>query len=123
LRPTNSISFQPTPTPNRKRLTLRENQHLGGEFDPFRAGSDETERHERVVEQAEPTRTAAGGVRRVAAEHVVRQRETFITFGLGELCELAHDRAIATDVSERQGNSEMHGRFLALAGCWFPASL
>jgi hypothetical protein len=52
------------------------------------------------VEQAEPTRTAAGGVRRVAAEHVVRQRQTFVAFGLGELCEFAHDRAIATDVTE-----------------------
>jgi len=41
------------------------------------------------VEQAEPTRTAAGGVRRVAAEHVVRQRQTFVTFGLGELSEFA----------------------------------
>ena len=105
------------------RLALREDQHLGGEFDLFRAGGDETERHEGVVEQAEPTRTAAGGVGRVAAEHVVRQRETFVAFGLGELCEFAHDRAIAADVAERQGNSEMHGRFLALAGCWSPASL
>jgi len=96
---------------NQHSLTLRENQHLGGEFDLFRTGSDETERHEGVVEQAEPTRTAAGGVRRVAAEHVVRQRQTFVTFGLGELSEFADDRAIATDVAERQGNSEMHGSF------------
>jgi hypothetical protein len=108
---------------NQNRLTLRENQYLGGEFDLFRAGSDETERHEGVVEQAEPTRAAAGGVGRVAAEHVVRQRQTFVAFGLGELSEFAHDSAIATDVAERQGNSKMHGRFLALAGYWFPASL
>jgi hypothetical protein len=74
-------------------------------------------------ERAEPTRTAAGGVRRVAAEDVVRQRQTVVTFGLGELSEFSHDWAIATDVAERQGYSEMHGRFLALAGCWFPASL
>ena len=104
-------------------LALREDQHLGGELDLFRAGSDEAECHEGVVEQAEPTGAPAGRVRRVAAEHVVRQRQTFVTFGLGEFCEFAHDWAIATDVAERQGNSEMHGRFLALAGYWFPASL
>jgi len=69
------------------------------------------------VEQAEPTRTAAGWVRRVAAEDVVRQRQTFVTFGLGELSEFAHNSAITTDVAERQGKSEMHGYFLALAGC------
>jgi hypothetical protein len=80
-------------------------------------------RHTQVVEQAEAARTAAGRVGRVAAEHVVRQRQTVVTFGLGELGEFAHDRAIATDVAERQSNSEMHGRFLALAGCWFPANL
>jgi len=108
---------------NQHRLTLRENQHLGGEFDLFRAGSDETECHEGVVEQAEPTRAAACGVRRVAAEHVVSQRQAFVTFGFSELCEFAHDRAIATNVTERQGNSEMHGRFLVLAGCWLPANL
>ena len=66
---------------------------------------------EGIVEQAEPTRTAAGGVRRVAAEHVVRQRQAVVTFGLGELGVFAHDRAIAADVAERQGYSEMHGRF------------
>ena len=64
------------------------------------------------MEQAEPTRTAAGGVRRVTAEDVVRQCQAVVTFGLGELSELAHDPAIATNVAERQGNSEMHGRFL-----------
>jgi hypothetical protein len=69
-----------------------------------------------------PARPLAGFAR-VAAEHVVRQRQAFVTFGLGELCEFAHDRAIATDIAERQGNSEMHGRFLVLAGCWFPANL
>ena len=58
---------------NQHRLTLREYQHLSREFDLARAGSDVTERHEGVVEQAEPTRAAAGGVRRIAAEHVVRQ--------------------------------------------------
>ena len=62
-------------------------------------------------------------VRRVAAEYVVGQRQAVVTFGLGELSELAHDPAIAADVAEGQGNSEMHGRFLALAGCWFPANL
>ena len=77
---------------NQHRLTLREDQHLGGEFDLFSAGSDEAERHEGIVEQAEPTRTAAGGVRRVAAEHVVRQRQAVVTFGLGELGVFAHDR-------------------------------
>src|SRR3954454_16517260 len=97
---------------NQHCLTLREDQYLGGEFDLFRAGSDEAERHEGVVEQAEPTRTAAGGVRRVAAEHVVRQRQAVVTFGLGELSEFSHDWTIATDVAERQGYSEMHGRFL-----------
>jgi hypothetical protein len=75
------------------------------------------------MEQAEPTRTAAGGVRRVAAEDVVRQRQTVVTFGLGELSEFSHDWAIATDVAERQGYSEMHGRFPFLAGRWFPANL
>src|SRR5262245_24632132 len=108
---------------NQHRLTLRENQHLGREFDLFRAGSDEAECDEGVVKQAEPTRTAAGRIRRVAAEHMVRQRQAIVTFGFGELSEFAHDRAIATDVAERQGKSEMHGRFLALAGCWFAASL
>ena len=96
---------------NQHCLTLREDQYLGGEFDLFRAGGDEAERHEGIVEQAEPARTAAGGVRRVAAEHVVRQRQAVVTFGLGELSVFAHDRAIATDVAERQGYSEMHGRF------------
>src|SRR5262249_17803220 len=94
---------------NQHRLTLREDQHLGGEFDLFRAGGDESERHKGVVEQAEPTRTAAGGVGWITAEHVVRQRQTVVAFGLGELSEFAHDRAIATDVAERQGNSEMRG--------------
>ena len=75
------------------------------------------------MEQAEPTRTAAGGVRRVAAEHVVRQRQAVVTFGLGELGVFAHNRAIATDVAERQGYSEMHGRFPFLAGRCFPANL
>src|SRR4029434_5693496 len=41
--------------------TLREDQYLGGEFDFLRAGSDEAERHEGIVEQAKPARTAAGG--------------------------------------------------------------
>jgi hypothetical protein len=59
----------------------------------------------------------------VAADHVVRQRQTVVTFGLSELSEFAHDQAIATDVAEGQGKSEMHGCFLALAGCWFPTSL
>src|SRR5207342_1582369 len=98
------------------RLALCENQYLGGEFDLFRASSDETERHEGVVEQPEPTRTAAGGIRRVAAEHVIRQRQAVVTFGLGEFGVFAHDRAIATDVTERQGYSEMHGRFPFWAG-------
>jgi hypothetical protein len=75
------------------------------------------------VKQAEPTRTATGGVRRVAAEDVVRQRQTVVTFGLGEFSEFSHDWAIATDVAERQGYSEMHGRFPFLAGRWFPANL
>src|SRR6185369_9359889 len=97
---------------NQNRLTLRENQHLGGEFDLFRAGSDETERHEGVVEQTQPTRTATGGVGRVATEHVVRQRQTLVALGLRELCEFAHNRAVAADVAERQVNSEMHGRLL-----------
>jgi hypothetical protein len=43
---------------------------------------------------------------------MVRQRQAVVTFGLGEFSEFAHDRAIATDVAERQGYSEMHGRFL-----------
>ena len=108
---------------NQHRLTLRENQYLGGKFDFFGASSDEAERHKRVVEQAEPTRAAAGRVSRVAAEHVVRQRQTIVAFSLGELGEFAHDRPIATDVAEGQGNSEMHARFLALAGCRFSVSL
>src|SRR4051794_31127371 len=108
---------------NQHSLTLREDQHLGGKFDLFRAGSDEAERHEGVMEQSKPTRTATGGVGWVAAQHVIRQRQTVVTFGLGELSEFAHDRAIATDVAERQGYSEMHGRFLAVAGCRFPTSL
>ena len=108
---------------NQHGLTLREDQYLGGEFDFLRACSDEAERHEGIVEQAEPARTAAGGVRRVAAEHVVRQRQAVVTFGLGELGVFAHDRAIATDVAERQGYSEMHGRFPFLAGRCFPANL
>ena len=65
----------------------------------------------------------SGPGERVAAEYVVRQRQSSVTFRLGELSEFAHDRAIATDVAEGQGNSEMHGRFLVLAGCWFPANL
>jgi hypothetical protein len=67
---------------NQHGLTLREDQHLGGEFDLFRAGGNEAERDKGIVEQAEPTRTAAGGVRRVAAENVVRQRQAVVTFGL-----------------------------------------
>ncbi len=139
LRPTNSISFQPTPMPNRKRpplstsrlaalfgnqhcLTLREDQYLGGEFDLLRAGSDEAERHERIVEQAEPARTAAGGVRRVAAEHVVRQRQAVVTFGLGELGVFTHDRAIAADVAERQGYVRDAWSLPSLAGRRFPAN-
>src|SRR6201999_616638 len=43
-------------------LALRENQHLGREFDLLGAGRDEAERHEGIMKQAEPTRTAAGGV-------------------------------------------------------------
>jgi hypothetical protein len=42
---------------------------------------------------------------------VVRQRQAVVTFGLGKLGVFAHDRAIATDVAIRQGNSKMHGRF------------
>jgi hypothetical protein len=42
---------------------------------------------------------------------MVRQRQSVVTFGLGELGIFAHDRAIAADVAERQGYSEMHGRF------------
>src|SRR4029453_5263436 len=76
-----------------------------------------------IVEQTEPTRTAAGGVRRVAAEDMVRQRQAVVTFGLGELGVFTHDRAIAADVAERQGYSEMHGRFPFLAGRCFPANL
>ena len=75
------------------------------------------------MEQAEPTRTAAGGVRWVAAEHMVRQRQAIVAFGLGALSEFAHDGAIATDVAEGQGKSKMHGHFLTLAGCRFPSSL
>ena len=78
----------------------------------FRASGDETERHEGIVKEAEPTGTAAGGVLRVAAEHVVRQHKTFVAFSLGELSEFAHDRAVAADVAQGHGNSEMHGRFL-----------
>src|SRR5215207_5608947 len=63
---------------NQHGLTLREDQYLGGEFDLLRAGRDEAECHEGIVEQAEPTRTTAGGVRRVAAEHVVSQRQAVI---------------------------------------------
>ena len=108
---------------NQHRLTLREDQYLGGEFDLLCAGSDEAERHEGIVEQAEPARTATGGVRRVAAEHVVRQRQAVVTFGLGEFGIFAHDGAIAADVAEGQGYSEMHGRFPFLAGRCFPANL
>jgi hypothetical protein len=108
---------------NQHGLALCKNQHLGGEFDLFRAGGDKTEGHEGVVEQAEPGSAAAGGIGRVAAEHVVRQHQTFIAFSLGEFGEFTNDRAITADVAERQGNSETHGRFLALAGCRFPASL
>src|SRR4029079_7888801 len=69
---------------NQHRLTLREDQYLGGEFDLLRAGGDEAERPEGIVEQAAPAGAAAGWVRRVAAEHVVRQRQAVVTFGLGE---------------------------------------
>src|SRR6185369_974363 len=96
---------------NQHGLTLREDQHLGGEFDLFCAGGNKAERDKGIVEQAEPTRTAAGGVRRVAAENVVRQRQAVVTFGLGKLGVFAHDRAVAADVAEGQGYSEMHGRF------------
>ena len=75
------------------------------------------------MKQAEPTRTATGRVRWVAAEDVVRQRQTFITLSFSKLSEFSHDWAIATDVAERQGYSEMHGRFPFLAGRWFPANL
>jgi hypothetical protein len=54
---------------------------------------------------------------------VVRQRQAVVTFGLGEFCKFADDRAVATYVAEGQGKSEMHGRFLALAGYCFPRSL
>ena len=54
---------------------------------------------------------------------ILAQRQTFVAFGFGERSELAHDRPIAADVPKRQGNSEMHGRSLAVAGCRFPASL
>src|SRR3954451_20515663 len=50
---------------NQHCLTLGEDQHLGGEFDLLRAGSDEAERHEGIVEQTEPARTAAGWIRRI----------------------------------------------------------
>jgi hypothetical protein len=104
-------------------LSLREDQYLGGELNLFRAGSDEAERHKGIMKQAEPARTAAGWVCWVAAKHMVRQRQAVVTFGLGEFCILADDRAVATYIAEGQGNSQMHGRFLALAGYWFPASL
>src|SRR3954465_14188048 len=39
---------------NQHCLTLRENQHLGGELDVFRASSDEAECDEGIVKQAEP---------------------------------------------------------------------
>ena len=96
---------------------------MGRELDLFRAGSDKSERYEGIVKQTEPTRAAAGGVRRVTAEHMVRQRQAVVAFGLGEFGVFTHDRAIATDVAERQGYSEMHGRFPFLAGRCFPGNL